>query len=212
MPDLVTQFPRNQQLSAAQPDLQFNYQTINTIWGVNHIDLLAGANNGMHTIVDLLPQLMPQAGVAGQLQLVNIMDQETGDLVLNLVREASVIPWINEGTIVGTQSAFLAYKLPSGIIFKFYYGPLPIIELSGINITKWSSLSSLGTTDIPFTNQYVVAMWPSGIGNGQDDGTAVYVTDITNPLQFTFNAWRRSGTPGRVAVGNILMTIIAIGS
>ncbi len=207
MPDLITEFPRSQTLAEAQPDLDENFNTINDIWGINHFNLIAAMNSGKHSQVDLLTQAAVPTGVQDEIILANVPDA-IGNLIMYFVKQASAAPMLVKRYSAGGISS-TCLKLPSGIIIKAVSVGLAAAGTPTSLTIPWSHLTNGGTQDIPFTNQYIVMIVPLG---ADDINSVLYVTDISNPAQFTFTAWQRAAFNTPLSDFSIASTIVAIGS
>lgn len=211
MPDLIDIFPRSQKLTEAAPDLQFNYEVINDIWGVNHINFDFGAQKGKHLEVDLLSQPAVPSGVASQIRLANVPDA-LGNLFLYFVKQASTTQMqikIHNTPAMRT----VCIKLPSGIIIKwsqFAGNIVRGITGTGLTTTTWRSITNNGTEDIPFTNQLWANVWFGTEVTGDNRGWP-YVETISVPTEIKFRTWTRDTYNLVPADLTCIVNIMAIG-
>ncbi len=208
MADLITQFPKSQTLAEAQPDLLANFTNINAIWGVDHEDLLS-AHAGMHKKVTFTEGVNDVNLVANMVALFSNDIDGIAELIFQRFGGPEV-PILDTNTVKPNLRSFCT-RLPSGIIIKGAFFASPNVNFS--STITWSSLTDAGANDLPFTHQHwVQAFVYSGAQNVQaDSNSVIYITDISNPLQFTFAGWTRNiFNLQHSAVGNY-MCVIAIG-
>ncbi len=215
MPDLIDIFPRNQKLSEAGPDLQFNYETINDIFGINHVNFDNGAQQGKHSEVDLLSQAAVPAAVANFITMANVPDA-LGNLFLYFVKQASTTKM--ELKIYNTPGVrTMCIRLPSRIILKWSLiaGTLDPGD-TGLITTTWRSLTNNGTQDIPFAAQLWANVWfgtavAGGGGNQVDNPGWPYVENISIPTEIKYRVWTRAGFDSHPAATLCIVNYMAIG-
>ncbi len=213
MPDLIDIFPRNQQLALARSDLQFNFETINQIWGVNHVNFDNGAQQGKHSEIDLLSQQEVPDGEAGFIKMANVPDQ-FGDLFLYFVKQATDLKMeFKQWNTPGLKT--FCIRLPSGIILKMSlvagtYGG----GNTGRQVIRWRDLTNGGAHDIPFSTQLWANVWCGTAiigGNPGDNRVWPYVENINVASEIAIRMWQRDGFDSRINTVQCISTIFAIG-
>ena len=172
----------NNLLSQSQDDILNNFQAIQTLVGINHVNF-GGADQGKHKWVTFPSQgAIPPAGsgfLAGELGLYNAVNATTTqqELYVNKTNQATVVQvpmtasTLSSNSAPASNSGFWTY-LPSGLVLIGGNGG-PNSGLTTVTITVGPALTQILT----------VLICPYG-GGTADVNFAVRLVDITSPSTF----------------------------
>lgn len=196
-------------LSQSQSDLLNNFQAIQTLVDVNHVDF-ASADQGKHKWVTFPSQgATPPAGsgFAGtELGLYNAVYATTTkqELFVNKTNQATVVQVPLTASLLSTNSAPPSNNgmwtyLPSGMIFK-----------SGSTQGTFSGIVTVTPTGGPaFTQILSVIVSPFNSSSTDDLNFAVRLIDINSAT--TFRVYFSSRTSSGAASGQTGLQFLAIG-
>lgn len=169
-------------LSQSQSDLLNNFQALQTLIDINHVDFASG-DQGKHKWVTFPVQAaIPPAGsgfLAGELGLYNAVNATTthSELYINKTNQITVVQVPMTASSLSTNSApasnggFWTY-LPSGLVLIGGNGG-PSSGLTTVTLTVGPALTQILT----------VLVCPAG-GGTSDVNFAVRLVDITSPSTF----------------------------
>lgn len=185
------------QLSQSQADLLGNFQAIQTLIDVNHVDF-ASADQGKHKWVTFPVQTPspPIAFGAGELALYSFLNPVTSknELYINKLNQVTVTQ------IPTTASILSVTSNPGNNVSGWSYLP------SGV-LLKWGNSTANGSTAVVFpvaatipvfTNVMTVLVVPFAAGAADSD-IAVRVSSFTNTTMTIYGSAR--STTGAAAAG-----------
>lgn len=211
MPTYNANIPQpTDQISQSQDQILQNFQSIQSLIDVNHVDFASG-DQGKHKWVTMPVQgAIPPAGsgfAAGEIGLYNAVDtfNSKNELYVNKTNQVTVVQIPLTASILSVNSApalgsFGWTQLPSGIIIR--WGSFTSITGPNATVTLATSTTA-GPTFTQILNVQVTTYDP-----GTSDGNYfVYLGQIISNTQFKVHIVPRTSTSG-TATGSFLFTAI----
>jgi hypothetical protein len=195
-------------LSQSQSDLLNNFQALQTLIDINHVDFASG-DQGKHKWVTFpLQGATPPAGsgfLAGELGLYNATSSLTAqnELYINKTNQATVVQVATTASILSSNSApaqnsFGWTMIPSGIVLKWG-------NFSGFSGLNTVTLTTSAADGPALTQILSVQLTPYNPAGG-DVNFAVRLANIISPTQF--NVYISSRTAAGAAVGGFQYLVI----
>ena len=198
------------QLSQSQADLLANFQAIQTLIDINHVDFASG-DAGKHKWITFPVQgAIPPAGsgfAAGEIGLYNAADAFTtkNELYINKTNQATVVQVPLTASILSSNSAPASAsagwtQLPSGIILRWglftgIMGPVATVTLAS-NATEGPTLTQILNVQVTTYDS-----------SASDNNFLVYLGQIVSNTQFKVHIVPRTTTSG-VATGGFQFLVI----
>lgn len=178
-------------LYISQGDLLNNFQAIQTLIDVNHVDFSQGANQGKHFFIEFPVQSTPPTTVANEVGLYCQNSSLTSQPELVYERqEGSTVPSPVLTNIEFTSAGWANpgwTRLPSGILLKWYTGV--------------TFVSSTVTVNLNSSNPTFTALLTVLLTTNDSAGLFNDVIGIESMTSSSFTAYCVTTPPGTVTLG-----------
>jgi hypothetical protein len=191
------------QLSQSQADLLANFQAIQVLVDINHVDF-ASSDQGKHKWVTWPVQGSAPSFLSGEVGAYNLLSSVTSinELYLNkLVAGSTAIQVPMTASILSTNAA------PASMSGYWTYFPSGIIQLSGVGNSTGLVTVTFGGATIPALTQILnISVEPYNNGSGIDSNLAVTLDSVVSTTSFKIYISPRTTTGP--ATGSFRWTVV----